>query len=53
MFGYDEKNLCFISNISLNGLPNFRYRADELKGIFSIHPAINEGAKIQLSFKIT
>jgi signal transduction histidine kinase/ligand-binding sensor domain-containing protein len=36
-----------------NGLANFRRRADELKGIFSIHSAINEGTKIQLSFKIT
>jgi ligand-binding sensor domain-containing protein/two-component sensor histidine kinase len=36
-----------------NGLANFRRRADELKGIFSIYSAINEGTKIQLSFKIT
>jgi len=36
-----------------NGLANFRRRADGFKGVFSIHSAINEETKIQLSFKIT
>ena len=36
-----------------NGLANLQRRADELKGLFNIRSAINEGTKIQLSFKIT
>jgi signal transduction histidine kinase len=36
-----------------NGLANFKRRAHELGGQATIHSVINQGTKVQLSFKIT